>query len=288
MRILALQAIGVEGVPDGDYSFADASGAPADVVVVSGAVASGKTRLLELLLLIREIIAPTNDEADEEAWVRLGGSSARVIVTFWLDERERKKLGYATAPVVVETVLGGDPELVAKVEPDPGLCFLLESYDHTAETIKLEYFAEGRQLDVGGGTIALEPQSQKPYRTSKDPRKFAFIPEFLRSLDGDKDRRERFERLMRVFSPALTLDRLRAGLSTLSSSERDALVLSAVPSLVTLARSIVLVDRPDLYIRDEASVLRGLFSLGPSNQLFVTSYSPQLFRAAESRALIEL
>jgi hypothetical protein len=288
MKVLALQAIGIEGVPDGSYAFADASGGPAEVVVVAGRPASGKTRLLELLLLVRELIAPTNDEADEEAWVRLGGSSARVIVTFWLEEHERKKLGYATPTVVVELVLGADPELVAPVEPDPGLVFLLESYDHTPDTIKLEYFAESRRLDVGGGSIALEAQSQKPYRTSKDPRKFSFIPDYLRSLQSEREAAERFERLLRVFSPALTLDRLRAGLESLSSSERDALLLSATSSLVSLSHSVVLVDRPDLYIRDEARMLRGLLSLGRSNQLFVTSYSSQLFRAAESCCVIDL
>lgn len=298
MRLLALQTSGVEGVPDGSYSFADSSGAPADVVLVTGPAASGKTRMLDLLLLIRELIAPTNDEADEQAWVRVGSRSARVLLTFWLSEHERKTLGYATPAVTVESILGADPDLVAPVEADPGLCFLLESYDHTDKTIKLEYFGENRRLDVGGGSISLEAQSQKPYRTSKDPRKFSFVPALLGSLRRDADRAGRFQRTLASLSGSCTFDagsgtlasfgRTLADLSELSSSEREAVIFASVASLVTLAHSIVFVDRPELYIRDEARLYRGLTGLGASNQLFVTSRSPQLFRAAESRCVVEL
>jgi hypothetical protein len=298
VKILALQATGVEGVPDGTYSFAAASGAPADVVVVAGPAASGKTRLLELLLLVREVIAPSNDEADEEAWVRLGNRSARVLVTFWLAEHERKTLGYATPTVTVESILGADPELVAPVEPDPGLAFLLEGYDHTEKTIKLEYFGENRRLDVGGGAISLEPQSQKAYRSTKDPRKFSFVPALLRSLRHDAERARRFQETLGRFSASCTFDpatgalashgRQLRELSELSASEREAVIFSAVPALVTLSHSVVLVDRPALYIRDEATLYRGLTALGSSNQLFVTSHLPQLFRAAESRCVIHL
>lgn len=298
MRILSLQCVGVEGVRDGEYAFADSTGGPADVVVVSGPAASGKTRLLELLLLVRNIVAPTNEETDEDPWVRLGGRSARAVVTFWLDENERQRLGYPEPAVVTEVILGADPDLVAEFEPDPGLAFLFERYDHTGDTIKFEYFGENRRLDVGGGSISLAAASQGRFRTSKDPRKFAFVPDFLASLKRDATRAQRFEETLTSFAPSCSFDpssglvssvgRTASGVEQLSASERDAVMFSAVSSLVTFSQSVIFVDRPDLYIRDEARVFRGLSSFGVSNQLFVTGYSAELFRAAESRCVISL
>jgi hypothetical protein len=298
MRILALQCIGVEGVRDGEYNFADASGKPADVVVVSGTAGSGKTRLLELLLLVRNVLAPTNEEVDEEAWVRLGGRSARVGVTFWLDPHEQHVVGYASPAVATETILSPDPELVAEVEPDAGLCFLLDRYDHSAETAKLEYFGENRRLDIGGGTTSLEPESQKKLRTSKDARKFSFVPALLASLRRDPAGAETLSRHLAAFSASCSFDptsgafssggRTLRGLEELSASERDALVFSAVTTLVGFSHSVLFIDRPDLYMRDEARLLAALTGLGASNQLFVTSYGGDLFKAAESRRVIAL
>ncbi len=298
MRIHSVQCIGVEGVRDGEYAFTDATGRPADVVVVAGPVASGKTRLLELLLLIRNVLAPTNDEADEDSWVRLGGRSARVLVNFWLDENERATVGHAEAIVATETILSPDPELVGEVEPDAGLCFLLDRYDHSDQSSKFEYFAESRRLDVGGGSMSLSEETQKKFRTSKDPRKFSFIPDFLSSLKLDQEAARRFEQSLASFSASCRLSgkdgrlsssgRTVSSLDELSSSERDAVMFSAVASLVRLSQSVIFVDRPDLYIREQHRVLAGLSSFGVSNQLFVTSYAPDLFASVESRCVISL
>jgi hypothetical protein len=298
VRIHSVQCIGVEGVRDGEYAFTDATGRPADVVVVAGPVASGKTRLLELLLLIRNVLAPTNDEADEDSWVRLGGRSARVLVNFWLDENERATVGHAEPIVATETILSPDPELVGEVEPDAGLCFLLDRYDHSDQSSKFEYFAESRRLDVGGGSMSLSEETQKKFRTSKDPRKFSFIPDFLSSLKLDQEAARRFEQSLASFSASCRLSgkggqlsssgRTVSSLDELSSSERDAVMFSAVASLVRLSQSVIFVDRPDLYIREQHRALAGLSSFGVSNQLFVTSYAPDLFASVESRCVISL
>jgi len=298
VRIHSVQCIGVEGVRDGEYAFTDSTGRPADVVVVSGPVASGKTRLLELLLLIRNVLSPTNDEADEDSWVRLGGRSARVIVSFWLDDNERATVGYAEPIVTTETILSPDPELVGEAEPDPGLCFLLDRYDHSDASSKFEYFAENRRLDVGGGSMSLAEETQKRFRTSKDSRKFSFIPDFLASLKKDRESAARFEQSLGTFSASCRLEssdgrlsssgRTVASLDELSSSERDAVMFSAVGSLVRLSQSVIFVDRPNLYIRDQHRLLAGLSSFGVSNQLFATSYAPDLFASVESRCVISL
>jgi hypothetical protein len=65
-------------------------------------------------------------------------------------------------------------------------------------------------------------------------------------------------------------------------------MFSAVASLVRLSQSVIFVDRPDLYIREQHRVLAGLSSFGVSNQLFVTSYAPDLFASVESRCVISL
>jgi len=200
--------------------------------------------------------------------------------------------------VTTETILAPDPELAAEVEPDAGLSFLLDAYDHTEKTVKLEYFGENRRLDVGGGATALSVDAQKKLRSSKSPRKFAFVPSFITSLAGDTPRAERFQAILSALSPSASYDaaagRLASsgrpiiGYDELSASERDAVIFASVASLVTLAHSVVVVDRPDLYIRDEARLAEGLSRLGPSNQIFVATPSADIFRAAPSRASVLL
>lgn len=280
MKIFGVQTFGVRGIRDGVYSFgADASGAgsdaPHDLVFVTGETGAGKTRLLELLVAVREAIAPSDEGIDDMPFVRPENPTSKAIVRFWLSPAERAIVG--AGPVVdAEVVFGSDEPLVS----DPNLVFLLDRYSHDDATPKFEYFGERRRLDVGGGEMDLDEAHQRRFRSSRSPRKFAFVPAFLLRLREDAPRAQRFARSLARLARALRYDvethRLLSGsrpvgvLGELSASEADAVMFAATATLVGLSRSIVLVDDPLGSGLDRRRCLEGLGALGEDNQLIVT------------------
>ena len=291
MKLFGIQTFGVRGVADGSYSFANAAGDAADLVVVTGASGAGKTRLLELLVAAREALAPTDEGIDEDVLIRRGNRTAKAIIAFWLSPDERAIAGTTAAVIEAELVFGAD-------EPhreDPALVFLLERYAHDDATPKFEYFSERRRLDVGGGEMDLGEDRQRRFRTSKSPRKFAFVPGLLAALRLEPARAARFASTLAALSRAcrydLTHHRLVSGtrvlgaLDELTGSEADAVLFAATAALIGLSRSIVLVDNPTVAGIDPQRALRGLASLGVDNQLIVTTSSAALATAASGTAV---
>lgn len=298
MKILRLQSIGATGVPDGTYDFSKAPDQAHDWVFVTGAEGTGKTRLLELVVAVREMVAPSGIDLDQESWVRTGNRSAKATVTWLLSEQECAAIG-ASGPVVeTEAIFCADPRVAGKPHVDPGLLYLLEAYAHDDKSSKLEYFAESRRLDFGGGEVSLGVKRQRSLRGSKSARKFAWIPAFLSTLGGASPSARRFgatlERLSATCRYDLEQSKLLShgdavgDLTQLSSSEADALIFAATATLVHLSRSIVLVDRPELFGGDSARILSGLQALGEDNQLFVATSCPDLLASDVERRVVRL
>ncbi|NUP05374.1 MAG: hypothetical protein HOW73_04865 [Polyangiaceae bacterium] len=298
MKILRLQSIGVAGVPDGSYDFAKSPEEAHDLVVVTGDEGAGKTRFLELVTAARELIAPSGLEMDEETWVRVGNRSAKAVVVWQLSKEERASIGAKSPIVETEVIFCADSELTARDRTDPGFIYLLERYDHKDEISKLEYFPENRRLDVGGGEVSLEAEVQKALRGDKSPRKYASVPAFLATLPNAQHSADRFAASLERLSESCRYDRDRHTLSSngrsvrdvteLSSSEQDAVIFAATAGLVRLTRSVVLVDRPELYASDPERMLGGLRGLGADNQLIVATCAPELAVSAPDRCIIRL
>jgi hypothetical protein len=284
MKIASIRTIGVRGLADVALSLVDEHGLPHDRVLICGPSASGKSRLLELVVAVREMVAPTGELIDEDPFVRLGNSTARAVVELWLGEAERAALGRADPLIQADVVFGSD---VAQ-EPDPALAFVLGRYAHDDETPKLEYFSERRRLDVGGGDMALDEEHQRAFRSSGDVRKLAFVPKLLAELAKHPERARRFARGVAGLSRALrydverhvllSADRKVDDLRELSASEADAVSFAATAALVGLSHSIVLVDRPELHGLDPVRALEGICALGQDNQVIAATSAPELYR----------
>lgn len=279
MKLFDLETLGVRGVADGRYLFGDANG-PRDRVLVFGEPGSGKTRLLELIVALREMIAPADETLDEDDFIRAGETAAKVVARFSLSPSEAAAIGAPTPLVDAELIFGGDSRI------DAGLAFLLGRYDHSDQTPKLEYFSERRRLDVGGGDMPLDEEHQKRFRIDGSPRKHAFVPGLLARLRGRPAEAQRFARGLAGLSRALRYDLERhvlvsgtrdvASLKELSASEADAVIFAATATLVGLSSSIVLVDGPEQLGLDPSRALAGIAALGEDNQIVFATSSPEV------------
>lgn len=294
MKILSVEAIDVAGVANGVYSFAQpSSGGAAQRVLVRGASSSGKSRLLQLIIATRDMLATGQRPEETMSFIRPENSTSKVIVAWQLSEEEQSTIGAPSPIVSTEVIFCHDEE-----DPvDQRMSFLLERYAHDDDTPKFEYFSEKRRLDVGGGEPSLDEVDQVDLRTDPSPRKFAWIPSFLLRLPDEPAQAERFAASIERFSPTCSYDlekhvlssrgRPLRALTELSASEADAVVFSATATLVGLSNSIVLVDRPDLHGIDPARALAGLSALGTDNQLIMATSSPA-FAANFDGAVVHL
>lgn len=279
MKILSVQAIDVAGVATGIYSFAKGPEQAHSRVLLSGGSAAGKTRLLELIIATRDMLATGQRPEETMSFIRPENSTSKVIVSWQLSPEEQSMIGAPSPVVATEVIFCHDEE-----DPvDQRMSFLLERYAHDDDTPKFEYFSEKRRLDVGGGEPALDENDQVDLRTDPSPRKFAWIPSFLARLPDEPEQATRFAASLERFSPTCSYDVQRHVLSSrgrplrelteLSASEADAVIFSATATLVGLSNSIILVDRPELHGIDPARALAGLSGLGKDNQLILATSS---------------
>jgi hypothetical protein len=288
MKLFGIETFGVRGLADAKHELASGPEEAHDLVVVTGPPASGKTRLLELIVAVRQLLAPTDTTIDQGPWVRPGNATARVVAWWSLSPGEQRLVGASSRLARTEIVFGDyDEESL-----DPALAFVFERYGHDDETPKVEYFASNRRLDLGGGEIDTSEETQKRFRGTKSPRKYAFLPGFLRRMD--KATTARVAASLAALSASCrwvggrlaSRGRELGGLHELSGSESEALLFAATSAMLGLSGSIVLIDHPELHGRG-ALPLEGLRALGRDNQLVVAAHDPS-FAAEHPHARIVL
>ncbi|MBL8743876.1 MAG: hypothetical protein JNK04_22360, partial [Myxococcales bacterium] len=133
--------------------------------------------------------------------------------------------------------------------------------------------------------------------------KYGFVLSFLRSIEEDSERRDRFGRTLSALSPICryvpdpsgeVIPRCfssRGGeprsVLQLSHSEADAVLFAATAAVIGLDHSLVFIDRPDLHHEDLEPFIEGLLALGQDNQLFITG-GARLATAARGAQVVTL
>jgi predicted ATPase len=300
MKIQRATFIGVRGVPDLTLDLTDArTGAPRGLVVVTGPSGSGKTRMLEALIAAKEAIRPYGAMAAGAPWIG-AGSAAKIRVAFHLDEAEREFAGTASHILEGEVIFYPDR---ANGEADDGLRALLGRYSHNPAYGKVDYFPAERRIPMFPPFPGVGSAEQRVARLGKDQRKYGFILPFLRTLDHDGARRERFAAGLAALSPSCRYVADPSGeviprcfssyggapvtVAQLSHGESDAVIFAATAAAIGLEHSLIFVDRPDLHADDLSRLVTGLTSLGQDNQLFLTG-RPELAAAAPGAHVVNL
>jgi hypothetical protein len=176
----------------------------------------------------------------------------------------------------------------------------MSRYDHKPDTSKVVLIPARRV--TGGATRAFldfELDQQMKY-LSPEPDKYASVPGALARHAAGFGERARFEDVQRLFAELSGSARLggvgaggkleftvtgggSVGLAQLSSTERHAFILAAVPPLLGLARSVVLLDTPEMGLPPGVAarwldVLRGY---APLAQWIVASRDPEVVARVE-------
>lgn len=297
MKISTISARGIAGLPDLDVDLASGGAAnPHPLFLVTGPAASGKTRLLDAIVATFEAVAPYEGMVRAADWVANPNGSGRIELGLWLDGPERTQAGGGTN-IAVRFESGR-----VITDAASGLSRLLQRYDHEESTPKREYFPETRQIWTEGHADGLGALEQSLLRSSKHPRKYSFVRRFLASLPEDPVRSDRFTTTLRRLAPELEYVSTNreycfsshksapVPVNRLSSFETDAVLICATAALIGLNHSLVLLDRPELYVPPERIVAwtQTLATLGTDNQWIVATNSPELIQSVGQNQIAAL
>ncbi len=283
MKIQRATFIGVRGVPDMTLDLTDAkTGVPHPLVVITGPSGSGKTRMVDALIAAKEAIRPYGPMTTGAAWIT-AGNAAKILIAFHLDDAEREFAG-TTSPILEGEVIFRPDR--ASCEIDDGLKAVLGRYAHNGAYGKVDYFAAERRIPTFPPFPGLGPAEQRVLRLTKDQRKYGFVLPFLRTLEHDGPRRERFAASLAALSPTCRYTPDTSGeaiplcfssrggapltAAQLSHGEADAVIFAATAAAIGLDHSLIFIDRPDLHVDDLDHLVAGLASLGHDNQLILT------------------
>jgi hypothetical protein len=326
MKLLQLTLENFRGAPDGIYSFADPStGTAHDLVLVTGAAASGKTAILDAIAAVKELVGGYGPLPDSARLRKNGAQGGKIAATWLLSGSETARAGLAGPRQVTEVLL--DDGRVPMF--DPGLSALFAAYSTGPASGKFELFPANRRLSLTPVPLRVPPGelAAARWRLSKDPAKYAGVQHALielavhdamhatEQLDArgvvarweQSDSLVPIKRSLAALAPWLRLTGVKqAGslyqvrflrssgievdLADLSESEQQALLFSVMFDRVGLNGSIVLIDQPELFIHpgDHVRFLRAIEGLGADNQLIVATASEALLAAAEPQRIVRL
>jgi hypothetical protein len=172
MKLMRLVLQGIRGVRDGSYPFAE-------VALVTGGPASGKTSLLEAVAAAKEITGSYSAPADPRRLLRPGEARGRIEVTWLLSDAERARAGLVDAEQTVVRELGEGarpPDVPARLRK------LFAAYSSDPEHGKFEYFPAHRKLAAPGRRTLVPAERDLRLGLSNDPDKYLSLRAFLHGL----------------------------------------------------------------------------------------------------------
>jgi predicted ATPase len=314
LKLRRVTTDGVRGLADRVYDFSGArSTTAAPVVIITGPSGSGKTSLLDAIAAAKEDVAPWGNRHSWSKLVRPDEPAAKVILEWQIDDEEARRFGFEGNAVTSESIFS--PMTPPGQGHDPRLHALLERYDHDPAHGKVEYFFAERTLAPEAvGLSNLDPSLQKRARLDRDIRKYGALHRYLLELhlglherSGGPTGKERFAASFAKLCPSrrvlgierrddrseLVFDGGDNGplpLARLPHAEQQAALFAGTFELLGLARSIVLVDTPELHqaAAGLASFARAITDLGADNQVVFATHSPALADAFPEAVTIAL
>jgi hypothetical protein len=329
MKIAVLRAQGFRGLPDQTFNFTHlGSGAPLDVILITGETSSGKTSLLEAIIAAKEDVGAYGTPPAQATYLRVGAPTARLEATWLLSAGEAHRAGLNDRLVSTTSVFGqGAPALP---EHPSGLRTLFREHSPEATRGKVEYFHAERTLPAGRGVryrgepaktadarLRLTTSGEKyrllrDYIVSRILASGASLVETLRERGialrtTQPDAEHRLGAILRPFVPDQELAgiapegdgyrvlfRSRAGavvdLDDLGTSDRHALLVALTFERLGLNHSLVLIDSPELHVhpRRHADFFASLVGLGRDNQIIAATTSREVLSAARADQIIDL
>ncbi|NUQ77660.1 MAG: ATP-binding protein [Polyangiaceae bacterium] len=306
MRIAKLKWAGVSGLSDGALDFARDGEVPADLVVVTGPPGSGKTRLLEGVIIAgKERVAAYGPAPRVDDVLPKGGEAAKIAIEWWLSADERAFVGVAKPLQVTEAIYArsGSPLLA----PDPAIGVLLERYDHEPRHGKVDYIPADRGLPSYSAMVGNPVFDQRGKRLSRGPDKYAGMQRLVGEAllrNTDSARLEAVKDLFSKLCPHLRLGgvsedweveitrsgRGAASLSRLSASERQAFAIASSLVFVGVHHSVVLFDTPELHLSGSETRrwLDLLRAFAPTNQWIVATNAQEVVAMVGEKTLVRL
>jgi hypothetical protein len=288
MKLARLAVSGFRGLPDRAFDLTQrGSGAPHDIVLVTGDNGAGKTSFLDAVLVAKEDVGAYGARRALASFLRPGARAVRIEARWQLTAEERDRAQIPDAGITTVAHFGeGAPALSAYPE---GLRALFADYSRDRERGKVEYFHAERALPPRGGAYAasggpspameartrltLSLDKYRPLRDylieatlndglslgeavrergialrSAEPDAQARIREALRPLLRDKA----FDGVDRPEVGFRVRFRCRDGeivdLDELSAGERQAVLFGVTFLRSGVHRSLVLIDSPELHV----------------------------------------
>jgi energy-coupling factor transporter ATP-binding protein EcfA2 len=283
-------------------------GQPRNLTVVVGPRASGKTSLLEAIVLAKESIGAYGLVPRAGSWLRAGAASGIIRATFALEADEQALAESPDAAISVEIDLAHDAALPRVAPP---VRTLFERFAFDASVPKLEYFHDERVLVAGALTTEADERRLRPTRRTD---KYAGLLTAMTALsvqDGGRaieesqkhgllladdrpDSLGHYAGAIAEIVPELRLlgaiarspsgapqlsfinkDGVVVGPEGLSAGQRQGVLFAGTFARLGLARSLVLIDVPELHLHgaDHETFLARLHRLGGDNQLVVATGS---------------
>jgi hypothetical protein len=305
MRLLQLETTGVRGLRDASYTLEPDRNGSGHVTVVTGPPSAGLTTFLDAIAMSAAKLAVGGMSPDAADVLRAGGRVALIRTTWWLDADERAYGGIREETASAEVVFRRDE--LGRADADPGLLGLMSRYDHSP-TLSKVVLIPARRVTDGSVPAFLDFEVDQEYKHLSDsPEKFAGVPGALvkhATGGGERARFEEVKRLFNIMCREVTLEgagptlqpefSLRSGmrvpLKRLGFAERNAFMLAAVPVLLGLQRSVILLDSPELGLAPGVAGrwVEALRGFAPEAQWIIASRDPSVIASVEPAARVEL